>query len=143
MEVNEIRKLAKILIAIVFIGMLLTILGLVLPPLGAGLHYVFISVIGQGLYDALSGALSAALTWGASGGLLTAAAIFLPPFVFGIIISATIHQLWKKHMPVILGGQPKGQTLTISTSSSREEPRDIIMSENPSSTKKEEEKVAA
>lgn len=97
------RKLAVALLSIVILSLVLTIVGLVIPPVGESLHFIFVKTIGVGLATYLSGAASNALLWASGLGLIGFAIFVLPSIVFGILIAGVVHQLWQKR-PAMLGG---------------------------------------
>ena len=136
------KWLAIFIVALIILGMALTIVGLAVPSVGEGLHYLFIKVIGEGGATWFSGLVSGVLTWGASGGLLTAAAIFLPPLFVGIFIAGAVHKLWQKR-PSFLGGQKTGQSLGFSTTVAKDEPRDIVTTETAAPLKPVEKEATA
>lgn len=74
------RKLAKFIIAVVFLAMLVTIIALALPPVAEALYVIFVLTLGKTLVTVITNTLTQLMAWGATG--------FLPAFV--ILISTAV-----------------------------------------------------
>jgi len=127
------RKLAWFVIAILLIVTIIAVTCAIVPSVSAAVYNIGVNYIGLTIVKYATGAITGMMAWGATG-LGPAAAVF-----FGIGIAFTVLWLvvlrkyvWTpiKNAPAIL----KGSTPTLA----KEEPRDIIMTENATPTKKKE-----
>jgi hypothetical protein len=128
------RKLAWFVIALLLGITILAVLCAMMPSVSATVYNIAVNYIGLNIVKIITGGITGMMAWGATG-LGPAAAVF-----FGIGIGFTV--LWlvvlRKYVWSPIKNAPRILKGTSTPTLAKEEPRDIIMTENPTATKKKE-----
>ncbi len=101
------RKLAWFAIFLAILTPTIIAAGLAYPPFGESLHYLFVTVIGEGTANLLLGAITGLFLWGAVNGL-QAAAVFVGLLITGGVIWVCIKKfLWDRRPRIMKTAEAK------------------------------------
>lgn len=101
------RKLAWFLIILAILTPTIIAAGLAYPPFGEGLHYVFITVIGEGAANLATQAVIGLFVWGSVNGLQAAAVLIGIWIVGGVMWVAIKRFLWDRRPSIIKKAETK------------------------------------
>lgn len=131
------RKLAWFVIGVLLIITIIAVACALVPSVSATVYDIGVNYIGLNIINLATGAITGVMAWGATG-LGPAAAVF-----FGIGISFTV--LWlvvlRDHIWAPIKSVPSALKGTSTTTLAKEEPRDIIITQNPVATTQEKKEA--